>query len=587
MSADGAQDSRRATAWRRPSSVRARGEGAGEEERRAAAIACTQPMAARGGTAPRVLAEISRNRALARLLLAYLLLIIAEFGEWLALIIYAYARGGAAAAGLVAIVQLLPSIVLGPLITTRLASIGPARLLRVGYAASAATLLCCGGAILAHSPVVVVYGLAVLFALALSAARAMHPVLLPRVVRHPDELTAANVATSWGEGVGSLAGPALVGGLVSAGGTGLACVVLASLTIGTPLLISVPAAGAADEEDSAEDGALAEVLAAARVIAARPSTRALIAFPTGSAVIEGAIDLLVVVLAVRVLALGDGAAGYLSAAFGAGGVLGGFAAVVLVGRPLAAPLVGAALLGALALGALGLASTALLAVLLLAVIGAARAVQAIAAQTLLQRSTPLDVLACAFSLVEAMRDAGLAVGALLVPLLIGFGGARAAFVGLACLAPLVVLLTARRIGRIDSEASIPVVEIGVLRRLGIFSVLPAASIETLAREAQYASFAAGAAIIREGERGDSYYAITHGSVRVSKGEQMIRDMGVGEGFGEIALLHAVTRTATVRALTETTVLSVGREPFLIAMHAHPASHATAEQLAARLLEQAG
>ena len=38
------------------------------------------------------------------------------------------------------------------------------------------------------------------------------------------------------------------------------------------------------------------------MIASRPSTRALIAFPVGSAVIEGAIDLLVVVLAVQVLA---------------------------------------------------------------------------------------------------------------------------------------------------------------------------------------------------------------------------------------------------------------------------------------------
>ena len=233
------------------------------------------------------------------------------------------------------------------------------------------------------------------------------------------------------------------------------------------------------------------------------------------------------------------------------------------------PLMAAALVGALALAALALSSTVIVAVLLLALVGGARTVQAIAAQTLLQRSTPLEVVVCAFSLVESLRDAGLALGALLVPLLIGLGGADAAFVGLAAFVPAVVLVTARRIRRIDSEATIPVVEIGVLRKLPIFSALPAASLETLAREARYATFARGTAIITEGEEGDSYHVITHGAVEVTKDGREIRQMGVGEGFGEIALLHAVARTATVRATDETTVLSVGREPFLTAMQAQP------------------
>jgi hypothetical protein len=533
-----------------------------------------------------LVAEISTDRALTRLLLAYLLLIVAEYGEWLALIIYAYARGGASAAGLVAVAQLVPSILFAPMITARLSRIGAARLLTLAYAAACATLACCGAAILAEAPPVLVYGGAIAFALSLSVVRAMHPVVLPLVVRHPDELTAANVATSWCEGVGTLAGPIIVGILVTVQGPGLACAVLAGLLIGAPLLANVgllrPLEG--DEEEA---GALDELIAAARVIASRPNTRALVAFPVSSAVIEGAIDLLVVVLAVRVLALRPGAAGYLSAAFGAGGLLGGLAAIALVGRRLAAPLAASALLGALALAALAATSTTLGAVLLLALVGATRAVQAIAAQTLLQRSTPLEVVVCAFSLIEAGRDAGLAFGALLVPLLIGLGGPSGAFVGLACFAPLVVLVTARRIRRIDSEASIPVVEIGVLRGLDIFRPLPAASLETLAREARYESFSPGASIVDEGDAGDCYYVITHGSALVTKGEREIRRLGVGDGFGEIALLHAVTRTATVRARDETTVLSVGREPFLTAMHAHPASHAAAQGVAARLLGNAG
>lgn len=430
-----------------------------------------------------VVVQISRNRALTRLLSAYALLVIAECGEWLALIIYAYARGGASSAAIVAIVQLIPSMLLGPVITAHLSRLGAARLLRMGYAASAATLALCSAAILADASIVVVYGTGIAFGLALSVARATHPALLSQAVRHPDELTAANVATSWCEAIGTLLGPALTGVLVSVNGPGLACAVLAGLLLATPLLVAVGPLSVVAREEGDEEGALGDLLAAARVIASRPSTRSLIAFPVSSAVIEGAIDLLVVVLAVRVLMLGSGAAGFLSAAFGTGGLIGGLAAIVLVGRRLAAPLMVAALVGALALAALALSSTVVVAVVLLALVGGARTVQAIAAQTLLQRSTPLEVVVCAFSLVESLRDAGLALGALLVPLLIGIGGADAAFVGLAAFVPAVVLVTAKRIVRIDSEATIPVVEIGVLRRLPIFSALPAASLETLAREA--------------------------------------------------------------------------------------------------------
>jgi len=293
------------------------------------------------------------------------------------------------------------------------------------------------------------------------------------------------------------------------------------------------------------------------------------------------------VLAVRILAIGPGAAGYLSAAFGAGALVGGAAAVLLVGRRLAVPLVAAALMGAAALAALALVSTVLVAVILLVIVGATRSVQSVAAQTLLQRSTPLDVIVCAFALIESIRDLGLIFGAVVVPLLIGLAGVKAAFVGMACFAPIAVLAAGRRIRRIDQEASIPVVEMGVLRNMEIFSALPGASLETLAREAHYENVCPGTAIVSEGDVGDSYYAITHGSVLVTQDEREIRRLDSGEGFGEIALLYAVTRTATVAATSRTTLLSIGRDAFLTAMRAHPSVSAAAETIARERLEEAG
>jgi Cyclic nucleotide-binding domain len=532
----------------------------------------------------RVIGVVGHNRSLTRLLLAYLLMVVAEFGEWLALIVYAYVRGGASAAGLVVILQLVPSMLLAPVISAHLSRLGAARLLVGAYAAAAVTLGCCGAAMLADAPVSLVYGAAIAFSVSLGVARPMHHVLTPLVVRHPDELTSANVATSWGEGVGT--GPALAGLLISTDGPGLACAVLAGLCLATPFLARVQPLRA-DAETSDGEGGLSDLLAAARVIASRPGTRALIAFPAGAAAIEGAIDLLVVVLAVKILTIGPGAAGYLSAAFGAGGLLGALAAVLLVGRRLAVPLACAALIAGLALGTLALASTVVLAVLLLAIVGAARTVQSVAAETLLQRSTPLDVIVCAFALIESMRDAGMVVSAVLIPLLIGLGGAKAAFVGLACLALILVLAVARRVLRIDEEASIPVVEMGTLRNMGIFSPLPAVPLEALAREARYLSVQPGTAIISEGEEGDAYYAIARGSVLVTRGGRMVEHLDSGEGFGEIALIHPVRRTATVTATSETTLLSIGRDAFLTAMGAHPAVSTAAERLATSRLGPAG
>jgi len=547
-----------------------------------AAMASASAVESRFG---RVLGVVARNHALTRLLLAYLLMVVAEFGEWLALIVYAYVRGGASAAGLVVILQLLPSMLLGPMITAQLARIGVARLLSCAYAAATVTLGCCGVAILVHAPVSVVYLAAVAFSLSLGVSRPLHHVLMPLVVRHPDELTSANIATGWSEGVGALVGPAIAGVLISSDGPALACTALAGLCALTPALAGVRPLRAAAQAPGHEAGGLADLRAAARVIFSQPGTRALIAFPAGAAAIEGAIDLLVVVLAVRILAIGPGAAGYLSAAFGAGGLLGSTVAVLFAGHRLALPLAAATLVGGVALSALALVSTVLLAVLLLVLVGAARSVQSVAAQTLLQRSMPLDVIVCAFALIESTRGLGMAFSALIVPLLIGLGGARAAFVGMGCFALVAVLAAVRRIRRIDSGASIPVVEMGMLRNMSTFSALPAAPLETLAREARYLRVKSDTAIISEGEEGDRYYGITDGSVRVTRGGREIRRLGHGDGFGEIALLYPVRRTATVTATSDTTLLSVGREAFLTAMRAHPSTSAAAERKAAVLFEE--
>jgi len=532
-----------------------------------------------------VSSQVARNGSLSRLLGAYLLVTVAEYGQWIAILVYAYERGGAGAAGLAAIIQLIPALLLAPLISAHLARFGAIWLLRRCYAVETVMLAGCGAAILSGAPAILVYAAAVGFVVPIGVSRSLHNALMPLVVRRPDELTAANVATNWCSGAAMLIGPALAGLLITIDGPGLACAGLAAVCIPAPLLAAVRPVRASAQESGGEDagGGIADLLAAVREIAARPATRALMAYPVGAAIIEGAIDLLAVLLAVKVLTVGPGAAGYLSAAFGAGGLLGGFAAVLLVGRRLAGPLAIAALAGGAALAALSFVSMVVVAALLLAAVGASRAIQTVAAQTLLQRTTPLEVIVCAFVLLESVSDIGLAVGSLLVPVLVGLGGVKAAFVGIASVGPLIVLATAGRIRRIDEDATIPIVEMAQLRNVNIFAALPAAPLEMLAQEAEHVDVPQGKPIISEGEAGERYYVITSGAVRVTQGAEELRRMGPGEGFGEIALLHEITRTATVTATADTSLLAVGREAFLTALHANVHVHREASAVASDLL----
>ncbi|HWE62043.1 MAG TPA: FAD-dependent oxidoreductase [Chloroflexota bacterium] len=79
-------------------------------------------------------------------------------------------------------------------------------------------------------------------------------------------------------------------------------------------------------------------------------------------------------------------------------------------------------------------------------------------------------------------------------------------------------------------------------------------------------FAAGDLIIREGDPGSRFYTIIDGTVEIVRrtadgGEEHLESLGRGQYFGEIALLHEVKRTATARAATDTTVLSIARQDF--------------------------
>ena len=296
-------------------------------------------------------------------------------------------------------------------------------------------------------------------------------------------------------------------------------------------------------------------------------------------VLIGALDVLFVVLAIEVLDLGGSGAGYLNAAFGAGGVIGIVLTVRLIGRARLAPaLVVASLAWSLALLALGLWPTAIGAFALLAGAGAGRIVLDVAARTLLQRSAPAGVLARVFGVLETLDAVGLALGSVLASLLVAALGPGAAVAGLAALLPVLLVVAGRRLRTLDTHADVPLVEIALLRSHPFFVALRGPVLERLARELTAVPLRAGECVIREGQPGERYYVVADGRLEVSRGGAPIAAVGRGEGVGEISLLAGVPCTATVTALTDVQLYAIEPQPFIDVVTGHAASTRVAQRL---------
>jgi ATP-binding cassette subfamily B protein len=175
--------------------------------------------------------------------------------------------------------------------------------------------------------------------------------------------------------------------------------------------------------------------------------------------------------------------------------------------------------------------------------------------------------------------AGLAIGSLLVPVLVHLGGSRLALLGVAAVLPLAAAGGGRALFSLDAQAPVPVVQIALLRSLPLFAELPAPAVEGLAAALTLVEVPAGAVLIRQGEEGDAYYAIAAGQFDVLQDGRFVRRCGRGEGVGEIALLRAVLRTASVIAQTRATVYRLAREPFLTAVLGHAATQRQAHSIA--------
>jgi MFS family permease len=525
------------------------------------------------------------NAALRRVEASWALSVTAYWVFIIALSLFAYEEGGAAAVGLVGLIRVLPSVVAAPfaaLLGDRyprqrvIFFVNIARTIAIAAAAAVALL---------GAHVALIYLLTALVGLMQSIFRPTQAALLPTLSRSTEELTAANLVLTTIESVGVFVGPAIGGILLAL--VGVDAIFAASAVaflLSALLLAGVRPASPEARPAPSTHGVLRESFAGFTTIARDPRLRLIVGLYGAQTLVAGSLNVLIVVSALELFDLGESGIGFLNSAVGIGGLLGGFGALALIGRNRLGSdfAVGLLLWGAPIL-LIGVFPETAVALLLLGIVGVGVTLVDVAGLTLLQRAVPDEVLTRVLGVVQSVFVGTLGLGAILAPLLISAFGIRGALIASGALLPVLAALFWRRLHALDAEALAPTRELDLLRQIPIFRPLPPAMLDQLASSLVAVHAEPGTTIMRQGEPGDRFYVIVSGEVDVVRMGEHIATLGPGEHVGEIALLRDVPRTATVTARGDVDLYALDRDEFLSAVTGHAESAEAADAVVASRL----
>lgn len=513
-----------------------------------------------------------RNEQVRRVELAWGAAISAEWAYFVALGVFAYHAGGASAVGLAGLVRLLPAAVVAP----GAASLGDRfrreRLLLAAMLLGAFSLAGSAVAAFAGSEGGVL-ACAALVGISSTLIRPTLQALLPSLTRTPEELIAANAATSTVESVGTLVGPLIAGVLVAQATVGATFSVAAAvLAVGAALVFRVHSEGPAPGR-AASAGRPGF---AWRTVGQHPGAPVVVTLMVAQAFVRGCLNVLIVVAAFELLHGAGGTVGVLTAAIGAGGVVGAVVSSTFHSRRLARVFALSLFGWGIPISLVAPRPELVAAFVLLAIVGAANSVEDVSGFTLLQRAIRDDALSGVLGLIWGAAMGALAIGSVVTPFLVREIGARSAFVSVGCVLPVLTIAGFRRMRALDDVAA-PSRQQLLVDGVPMFMPLSLAAKERLATKLVPLEVPAGATILRAGDVGDRFYLVDSGTVRIGLegGEKL---SGAGDHFGEIALLRDVPRTATVTAATATRLYALERADFLAAVTGHALAEAAAEDI---------
>ena len=519
---------------------------------------------------------VAGNRNLRRLELAYAASITSEWAFTVALAVFAYHHGGAKAVGILGVVRLLPAAIATPF-TAALADRYERERALVGVSLlSAAALAAAAGLFYAGRNEAAIFAFAAAHAVVSTLCRPAVAALTPSLATTPQQLVAVNAVSLTIEGLGTLVGPLIAGVIVATADAGVVFVLGAIAYVASALALA--AIRVEGRLRFARQRTQADLTAGIRLVAREPRPRLIVALFVAQTLVRGALNVLIVVIAFRLLHAGGGWVGFLSAAVGAGILAGGFASLALTGRRLAVPFALGLVLWGVPIALVAAAPHRLTALFLLAAVGVGNALEDVAGIALLQRLASDDLLGRVFGVLFGAATAGMGIGAILAPALISGLGVRGALVATGAFLPVLVALSWRALRQIDGAAEAPTEALALLDRVPMFAPLPLAAKEQLAKSLVRVSVPAGGEVIAEGDTGDRFYIVGGGRLQVTRDGRQLRELAAGDSFGEIALLRDVPRTATVTASRDAELYALERADFIDAATGHAAGRAAGEEI---------
>jgi MFS family permease len=494
----------------------------------------------------------------------------AEWALTVGLGVLAFQHGGAGAVGAVSLLRMLPAAVVTPFASIYGDRWRRERILVMVTGGRGAALVLMAVLASLDVAVAVVYALSVVATITGVLFRPVHSALMPSLCRTPTELAGANVVRGMLDSLSTLLGPVLAAVLLATSGPGAvftACAV-ASLWAAWLMTGVAPDAMATSgppgaTEPAAPKGIVADFIEGLRVVGRDRHLRVLVALAEVQTLMRGALTVFTVVVAIDLLDMGESGVGTLSAAIGAGAVLGSVAVSMFVGNNRLARWfgLGVALWG-LPMALIGILPIQGVALFLLLFVGVGNAMVDVGIFTLVARLTPRTVVARVFGAMEGIGALCVGIGAALTPVAIELLGLRGALVAIGLVSPVLVALTWLRLRRLDESMERRDGEVDLLHAVPMLAGLPLPAVEELAIALEPVTIPAAQVVFAQGDLADRCYFVEAGSAVVIGDGLEVSELGVGDMFGEIALLRNVPRTATVRSTSELHLQSLSSEAFL-------------------------
>lgn len=508
---------------------------------------------------------------------------IAEVTAWITVLVVAFDRGGAGAAGLAVVVQLVPTALLAPVVTAAGDRFPRHLVLTVGFAVLATSATGIAVSLASSADLWVVLLLGAVYTVALESTPATVASLLVRHARTPTQLMQWNVTQSFARTAGSLIGPLLTSALLVIAGPSWVFAVLSVMCAITAVGITVRLPP--DDRTNSTTGLRTVLRASAdgiAYVATTPGPRRVIAFIAASGLLIGSFDVFFVAVAFDELGRGGSAAAMLSAGFAAGGLV---ASAVMRRRStwgLPTATAAGALLLSLPLIPLGFVAHLATALVLVGVLGAGDALVEICGYTMLQRSSSESMTSRVFGILRSWYFLAVSMGAAIAGFLVTrhdlsslLAWTGATFAVLMSVGAIALRRMATRSVAVDATALEP------LRTVEFLDRLPLPTLEELADRLEVRHVDTGFAVITEGDDGAEFFVLVDGAVEISTNNVIVDTVAAPSSFGEVALLHECVRTATVTTTQPSRLLVIERHDFLDAIGRTTTSRNMALDVASR------